>query len=98
MREGRLMSADYYVGIDWGTHSSKWSVVSSTGTYVELISSNLYCSPDKLVLSPKDEGAHEDALVRRLKGVLIQDPLGQDFWGAQRQDTGTSLGEAVVFS
>jgi len=92
------MPADYFIGIDWGTHSSKWSLVSNSGTRVELISSNLFCSPNELILSPKEGDGDRDQVVRRLKGVLIQDPLGQDFWGAQRKDTGTSLGEAIAFS
>ncbi len=40
----------------------------------------------------------EDLLIRSLKGVLIRDPLGALFWDSPRVDTGTSLGEAVVFS
>ena len=47
---------------------------------------------------PDPATVEEDSLVTSLKERLIQDPLGQDFWGSDRLDTKTSLGEAVAFS
>lgn len=91
-----------YLGIDWGSHSSKWAgwfagdakFVSKMPVY----SSNLARTGDSLTFSPDANTLDEDSLITSVKTRLIQDPLGQDFWGADRLDTGTSLGEAVAFS
>ncbi len=92
-----------HLGIDWGTHSSKWACrVGEEGKYMPhfpLYSSSLLRVGEELTFSPEDEAEDEDSIVRSLKGRLIEDPLGQPFWGSEpRMDTGTSLGEAVAFS
>lgn len=94
--------SETYVGIDWGTHSSKWACFSpATGEYQRefpLYASDVLKQRDSLVFAPP-EGSKEEHLTRGLKGVLIHDPLGSAFWSRDpRQDTGTSLGEAVSFS
>ena len=93
-----------FLGIDWGTHSSKWACASGDGgNYLKgmpIHRSELLCSNDELTFSPSEDNAakNEDLLVRSLKGVLIRDPMGALFWDSPRVDTGTTLGEAVVFS
>ena len=90
-----------YLGIDWGTHSSKWAgrFVGDGGflSDMPLYSSDLERTGDSLTFSPDPATLDED-LIKSVKERLIQDPLGQDFWGSDRLDTGTSLGEAVAFS
>ena len=94
------MNRGAFLGIDWGTHSSKWACYEATRkAYVPefpLYSSDLLSKDGFLTfgttLVSDDDG------VRGLKGVLINDPLGGSFWESQRQDTNTSLGEAVSFS
>lgn len=87
------------LGIDWGTHSSKW--------FVEPLEGEQKFSPVILdsALSVEDENllfiGEKQGLKRKivdLKQVLIVDPLGPDFWDAPRYDTKTSLGEVVAFS
>ena len=91
-----------YLGIDWGTHSAKWAgrFVGDGGVVSDmpLYSSDLARTGDSLTFSPDLATLDEDSLIRSVKGRLIQDPLGQDFWCSDRLDTGTSLGEAVAFS
>ena len=91
-----------YLGIDWGTHSAKWAGrFVGDGDFVSnmpLYSSDLARTDDSLTFSPDPVTLDEDSLITSVKERLIQDPLGQDFWGSDRLDTGTSLGEAVAFS
>lgn len=91
-----------FLGVDWGTHSSKWACYAPADRayfpHLPIYSSDLLCEGDNLVFSPEDYPADEDKVIRSLKGVLINDPLGGSFWEAARQDTGTSLGEVVCFS
>src|SRR5216684_8120809 len=93
-----------FVGIDWGTHSSKWACSSGDrGQYLRgmpIHGSEILHENGELTFSPPEEktAKNEDVLVRSLKGVLIHDPLGASFWDSPRADTGTSLGEVVVFS
>jgi hypothetical protein len=93
-----------FIGIDWGTHSSKWSCATAdNGRYLKgmpIYSSDLLCRDGAMLFSPDDEqiAKHDDLIVRALKAVLIRDPLGGSFWESQRLDTGTTLGEAVAYS
>src|SRR5256885_90119 len=94
------MNTGAFLGIDWGTHSSKWACYEARrGAYVSefpLYSSDLMSKDEFLTfgttLLNDDDGA------RALKGLLINDPLGVSFWESQRHDANTSLGEAVSFS
>src|SRR5258708_5024763 len=94
------MSLTSFLGVDWGTHSSKWSCyLPDQKTYfsnLPLYSSDLTCKDGSLLFGI--EASSDDDGVRGLKGVLINDPLGGSFWTTERLDTGTSLGEAVSFS
>jgi hypothetical protein len=93
-----------FLGIDWGTHSSKWCCASGDdGHYLKgmpIHRSDLLCENNELTFSPLEDqlAKKDDFVIRSLKGVLIRDPLGALFWDSPRVDTGTSLGEAVVFS
>jgi hypothetical protein len=93
-----------FLGIDWGTHSSKWSCATGDSAgYLKgppIYSSDLLCQDNELLFSPDDEQLvkQEELIVRGLKAVLILDPLGGLFWDSQRLDTGTTLGEAVAYS
>lgn len=94
------MSLTSFLGVDWGTHSSKWACyLPDERTYfrnLPLYSSDLTCKDGSLLFGL--ESPNDDDGVRGLKGVLINDPLGGSFWTTERLDTGTSLGEAVSFS
>lgn len=94
------MSAQFQVGIDWGTHSSKICIVDLKRNYLSgpLFSSALLHHGDDLVLAPKGR-INEHELVRSLKSDLIQHSRSVQFWSRDdRPDSGTSLGEAVAFS
>jgi hypothetical protein len=89
-----------HLGIDWGTHSSKWACYlhdrEKYSKSFPLYSSDITCANNTLTFG--EELANDDDGVRGLKGVLITDPLGGSFWESSRLDTGTSLGAAVSFS
>jgi hypothetical protein len=92
-----------FLGVDWGTHSSKWSCSVGDRDYLRRMPtfySELLHENGELTFAPSEErwAKSEDNLRRSLKGVLIHDPLGASFWNSVREDTGTSLGEAVTFS
>ena len=93
------MSVKCHIGIDWGTHSSKICLAVPPTDYAPtLFSSDLLHENDQLVFSPTGEFRPEN-IVRRLKSDLIEHSLRFPFWSTDdRPDTGTSLGEAVVFS
>jgi hypothetical protein len=63
-----------------------------------LYNSDLLCDGDSIVFSPDEDVNNEESVVRGLKGLLIVDPRGTPFWDADREDTRTSLGEAVAYS
>lgn len=94
------MESKSFIGIDWGTHSSKWACFRGEedkySRRMPLYSSDLVRKGGTLLFG--GESPADDDAIRGLKGVLITDPLGGSFWTSQRQDTDTSLGEAVSFS
>ena len=63
-----------------------------------LYNSDLLCDGDSITFSPPDDAGDEQSITRGLKGLLITDPRGTPFWDVDREDTETSLGEAVAFS
>lgn len=90
-----------WLGVDWGTHSSKWvCCINKTDTTVagEIRSSTLVRVADSLIFSPSGNIPEPDERIIALKKIIIQDPRGQSFWKADREDTHSSLGEAVSFS
>jgi hypothetical protein len=94
------MHEDVVLGIDWGTHSSKWACYQSSRRIyhrkLPLYSSDLNSSDGKMMFG--QELIRDDDGVRGLKSVLINDPLGSSFWKTERLDINVSLGEAVSFS
>ncbi len=93
------MSIKCHIGIDWGTHSSKICLTVPPKDYAPaLFSSDLLHENDQLVFHPTEQHSQEN-LVQHLKSDLISQSLRFPFWSTDdRLDTGTSLGQAVVFS
>ncbi|MBC8028794.1 MAG: hypothetical protein H7Z16_01675 [Pyrinomonadaceae bacterium] len=93
------------LGIDWGTHSSKWTwtVFESDSHGVTLgqfkilhSDVRLDSSNHKIFLSsdpPPSDSVYESSI----KGKVIRDPDGS-FWGGQRRQTKLTLGDLVSFS
>lgn len=90
---------DAYLGVDWGTHSSKWCYQDSNGTVVigGIWDSRVWRTGDSLAMFPLSRRYSGDHGVAALKRKLIHDP-GQAFWTGERSDIQATLGEAVVFS
>ena len=86
------------IGVDWGTHSSKWWVVRSEGGVDIIVGPILDSHVDRvgeqIVFSLGGETAPSPYSLKR---AIIRDPMGS-FWDGIRGDTYTSLGEAVCFS
>jgi hypothetical protein len=89
------------IGVDWGTHSSKWNWTTGDGDYFDrgeakiLRSDVCVDSSDQIYLStdpPREDSVFESGI----KGTLIRDPNGA-FWEGRRQIKLT-LGELVCFS
>ena len=90
----------FFWGIDWGTNSSKWVCrLGDRSLFGKIHSSTLICRENALIFPDSEDVPDVDgARIDSLKRVLIMDPLGQSFWDANRQDTHSSLGDAVCFS
>lgn len=96
-----------WVGIDWGTHSSKWwYTAEDTSENVfeprnvdAVIDSTLHRHGQNLLLVREKTLTTRDLSIPRLKRCLIEYPLGPNFWEAIWEDsTGVSLGEASALS
>jgi len=91
-----------YVGIDWGTHSSKWAaeVVTEEGGSIFLsaiISSDLLVDDGKITMAPPDGYLPKIERVSSFKRYIIDDP-NTPFWVGTRNDINMSMGAGVVFS
>src|ERR1700730_8928093 len=88
-----------YLGIDWGTHSSKWAFQSDASSpVIGPIWDSSVCRIDGYLQMFTLDQRHQDAGREvALKRKLIQDP-DQSFWEGTRPKLGTTLGEAIVFS
>lgn len=91
------------VGLDWGTHSSKWWYTTSRGgafrqpsALPRVIDSTVYRKGDSLEVHRERTSVQADIQDLRLKRMLLADPMGADYWGAVRQGIGISLGEAAT--
>ncbi|MBI1750534.1 MAG: hypothetical protein HYR59_07690 [Acidobacteria bacterium] len=88
-----------FLGIDWGTHSSKWCYQDLLNhRYVGTVwDSRVWRIGESLAMFPLQ--THYAALEGEaaLKRKLINDP-DQSFWEGPRRKLGVTLGEAVVFS
>ena len=94
------------IGLDWGTHSSKWwyEAEEEIGKLLPatkapaVIDSTIHRSGAKLSLGREREIRKSECADSRLKRRLLDDPLGADYWGAIREGIGISLGEAATLS
>ena len=90
---------DAYIGIDWGTLSSKWSSSDSNEqVLIGPIWESAVCRfNDSLEMYLKELRHRGELGDSELKRKLIRDP-DQPFWEGERHRLGATLGEAVVFS
>lgn len=91
-----------YLGIDWGTHSSKWAadiVQDQVGNISRssLIKSELLFNGREITINPSDDYYPEKERKHSLKKKIINDPSAP-FWEHNRKDIGMPLGMGVVFS
>src|SRR5260370_23765302 len=90
-----------FLGIDWGTHSSKWvyqnGIRSGTPVIGEIWDSGVTRVAGSLAWFPLEQRVRDVNREIGLKRKLIQDP-DQSFWEGPRPKLGVTLGEAVVFS
>jgi len=90
------------IGVDWGTHSSKWNWMFGDEYFnrgeFNILPSDVYLDPssDRIFLSsdlPRGDFIFESGI----KGTLIRDPYGP-FWTGPRRQVKLTLGELVSFS
>lgn len=101
-----MLVREIWIGLDWGTHSSKWwyTVCVEDGRLQHVrnpgpvVNSTVYRDDDRLFLTCDREGVHRLTADPRLKRRLIEDPLGADYWEARRAGIGVSLGSAACLS
>jgi hypothetical protein len=88
-----------FIGIDWGTHSSKWCFQDLSGNRVvgRIWDSRVYRIGDSLAIFPMQSHYHGGHGESALKRKLIQDP-DQSFWEGPRRKLNVTLAEAVIFS
>jgi len=109
MRGGEKMArslAKLWIGLDWGTHSSKWwyTAEDENGTLIDLakadsvVDSSVYRRGDSVFLVHEGGLAEKEVADRRLKRLLLKDPQGASYWDAAREGIRMSLGEAAALS
>jgi hypothetical protein len=95
------MKTRIYLGIDWGTQSSKWAAeIDHNGKseyFNGIVRSDLLCHNDEIIMDPMEDYLPKIERVRSFKGCIIKDPF-TPFWDAPRDDVGMSMGAGVVFS
>jgi hypothetical protein len=87
-----------HIGVDWGTDSSKTSIWrGGPSRYLagRIVSSAIESKADALVFGG---GVTGSGTIRGTKQEMLLNPRAYPFWGAQRADSHTSLGELVVLS
>ncbi len=87
------------LGVDWGTHSSKWCYQGILGQAIvgQIWDSTIWRTGDHLVLYPLTSYYESGFGERGIKRRIIDD-TDQPFWEGTRRRLGVTLGEAVVFS
>jgi hypothetical protein len=91
-----------YVGLDWGTHSSKWAAdmvteENDSNIYLTgIISSDLLMDDGEITMAPPDSDLPNIDRILSFKRYIIKDPY-TPFW-AHRNDINMSMGSGVVFS
>ena len=95
-----------WMGIDWGTHSSKWwyTVETGSGKIIQpsklpgVVDSTIYRLGDDLIVGRERARIRRDLADPRLKRLLLKDPQGASYWDASREGIGISLGEAATLT
>src|SRR5712691_4571730 len=87
-----------FLGIDWGTHSSKWAFQTDSGNPVigSMWDSSVCRLDDSLHIFTLDRGFQDPRRAVALKRTLIQDP-DSPFWEGPRGKLRVTLGEGVGF-
>ena len=87
------------IGIDWGTHSSKWCYQDTNKRTIvgQIWNSAVWREGDQLSMYAMNRRHKGNRGESGLKRKLIQDP-DQAFWEGSRPKLGVTLGEATVFS
>src|SRR6266852_4643074 len=101
-----MTQSEALIGVDWGTHSSKWTWTlldseshrQTSGQFFKILRSDVRVDEvsERVFLStdePPTGSIHEFSL----KGTLIRDPYGP-FWEGRRVRSRLTLGELVSFS
>lgn len=96
-----------YIGVDWGTHSSKWTWTRLAGPAAwpkhgpfKILRSEvcLEQDADRIFLSDSQQPpAHDSTFVHSIKRQLIQNPDAA-FWTGPQRRMKLTLGELVAFS
>ena len=90
------------IGVDWGTHSSKWNWMHGEDSFdrgeFNILPSDvqLDLDSDRIFLS-LDPPLEDSVFESGIKGTLIRDPYGP-FWVGPRRQIKLTLGELVSFS
>ncbi len=97
-----IIAKKIFLGIDWGTHSSKWAadIIPDKGNNItgsNLIRSDLLFSDEHITINPSDDYCPDHERTHSLKRRIILDPHGP-FWEYDRNDIGMPLGMGVLFS
>src|SRR5260370_37057139 len=95
-----------WIGLDWGTHSSKWwyTAEEKPGKFFEstktetVIDSTIHKTGRKLRLEREKSRVKSDCQDARLKRFLLNDPQGANYWEAAREGIEISLAEAASLS
>jgi hypothetical protein len=95
-----------WIGLDWGTHSSKWwySVETVAGEYEQahrsgaVIDSTVHRTGDGLAMVRERTPLRSEIQDPRLKRLLLNDPQGASYWEAMREGIRISLGEAAALT
>ena len=90
------MSDTLYLGIDWGTHSSKWVWARGARAEFKILRSEVRLDNDHLLLSA-DAPPSGSVFMGGLKKQLINNP-STPFWGGLQRGMRLSLGELFAFS
>ena len=88
-----------FIGIDWGTNSSKWAIWRSDSRSRYLVG-RIQASIIGVHLDELRFGGTKDAriVVANVKQEILHNPIAYPFWTSEREDSGTTLGELVAFS
>lgn len=99
-----MSHAKALIGIDWGTHSSKWTwgfleadSQMTSGQFFRILRSDVRLDDEQRIFLSTEEPPSGSTFEFSLKGTLIRDPYGS-FWEGHRKRSKLSLGELVSFS